>query len=301
MKVLINREPLRDRPWGGGNLFLIALCDSLSKNKVEVTHRLSEDIDIIFMQDPRYSDLQISVNEIASYKTFKPAAKIIHRVNECDARKNTGDIDNLLRECSKITDHTVFVSDWMREYHIARGWNCLRTSVIHNGVDLNHFSPRDKIDNGKINIVTHHWSNNRMKGFDIYEKLDRFVKDSELFTFTYIGRHNSTFKNTKTIDPLYGIDLGKELSKYDVYISGSVYDPGPNHILESVACKIPTYVISTGGGAVEFAGLDHTYDTFEELVEILKSRAYKANDYNARSWSECIDDYMLIIEQYRGK
>ena len=295
MKVLINREPLRNKAWGGGNLFITSLCDILSENKIEVTHRFSDDIDIIFMQDPRYNELNISINEIINYKSTHPKTKIIHRVNECDARKNTDDMDNLLRECSKFTDHTVFVSNWMKNYHIDKEWHCKDTSVIHNGVNLNHFLKREKIKNGKVNIVAHHWSNNRLKGFDIYEKIDDFVGDDNDFTFTYIGRHNNTFKNTRVISPMHGASLGKELAMYDVYISGSVYDPGPNHILESIACKIPTYVISNGGGAVEFAGSDHTYSTFEELIDILKSKNYKLNNYSPRSWRECISDYMSLI------
>ena len=295
MKVLVNRKPRRDQPWGGGNLFVIALCDFLTDLGVDVVHSFSEDIDTVFMQDPRYDNLGISINEIYAYKSYKPDVKIIHRVNECDARKNTSDIDSLLRECSKISDHTVFVSGWMRDYHVSKGWDCNNTSVIHNGVDLNHFYQRDKIENGKINIVTHHWSNNRMKGFDIYDEIDRFIGLNDDFTFTYIGRENGTFRNTKVIDPIYGLDLGEELGKYDVYVSGSKHDPGPNHVLESIASNIPTYVISSGGGAVELAGESHTYSSIESLVKILKEKSYINNDYTPRSWQECTREYSSII------
>jgi hypothetical protein len=296
VKILINRKPLRDRAWGGGNLFVTALCDTMSSNGHQVVYEFSEDIDVIFMQDPRYSDLNISINEIISYKHFKKDTKVIHRVNECDARKNTTGVDNLLRDCSGHTDHTVFVSEWMKNYHLKKGWKSDSSSVIYNGVNLDHFSKREKIQNGKINIVAHHWSNNRLKGFDIYEKIDKFVSDNDDFTFTYIGRHSEQFSNTRVIDPIYGKELGKELSKYDVYISGSMYDPGPNHILESLACRIPTYVISKGGGAVEFAGKSHAYDTFEDLVSILQSKEYKPNDYIPNTWEHCISEYMNVID-----
>lgn len=296
MKILVNRKPLRDRPWGGGNLFITALSDILSSKGHRIVHNMSNDIDTIFMHDPRYSDLKISINEILQYKNWKPDTKIIHRINECDARKNTEGVDSLMIECSKFTDHTVFVSEWMKNYYFEKNWNCKNNSVIYNGVNLDHFSPREKINNGKINIVAHHWSNNRLKGFDIYEKLDSFIEANSDFTFTYIGRHNNTFKNTKTIEPIHGITLGKELSKYDVYISGSVYDPGPNHILESLACNIPTYVVSNGGGAVEFAGESHSYKTFEELVSILKRKNYDKNKFNPFSWEECIERYSEVLE-----
>ncbi len=300
MKILVNREPLRNRSWGGGNLFVIALCDMLSDRGYNVTHSLSENIDAIFMHDPRYSDLKISINEIVSYRNFKPEVKVIHRVNECDARKSTEGVDSLLSESSRYTDVTVFVSEWMKQYHISKGWNCNNIHVIHNGVDTSHFSERDKIKNGKINIVAHHWSNNRLKGFDVYEKIDKFVGENSDFTFTYIGRHNNTFKNTNLIDPIHGESLGRELSKYDVYVSASLFDPGPNHILESLACKIPTYVISKGGGAVEFAGESHAYETFEDLVGILLSKKYSNNKYSPQTWEQCISKYIDIISGMVG-
>ena len=266
MRILINRKPV-DGPWGGGNLFVKAFCQYFRSIGHEVVHDFQKDVDVIFMQDPRYSDLGISINEIAKYKQMNPRVGLIHRVNECDARKGTTDMDFLLRECSKITDLTVFVSKWMENYHKALGWHCSKTSVVYNGVDLDHFKKRDKIKNGKINIVTHHWSDNPLKGADVYKFLDDFVGENpEEYTFTYIGRSGIEFKNSNLISPLYGKSLGEELSKYDVYVSGSKYDPGPNHIIESIACKIPTLCHSQGGGSVEFCGSHMSYENNGGLV-----------------------------------
>jgi len=293
MKVLVNRKPI-DGPWGGGNLLVSALCKGLRDFGIEVVYEFQPGIDVIFMQDPRPGNTGISINHIASWKIQNPNVKVIHRVNECDARKGTTGFDSFLSECSRYTDYTVFVSNWMRDYHLSKGWNCKDTGVIYNGVDLDHFKKREKLNNGKVNIVTHHWSNNRMKGFDIYEAIDRFVKDSD-FTFTYIGRELGTFNNTSIISPLFGQALGDELSKYDVYISGSLYDPGPNHILESIACQIPTYVTKDGGGAVEFAGQDHAFEDIDQLLRIIRSRSYVNNSLSINSWGQCTDQYLDIM------
>ena len=295
MKVLVNRTPVNG-PWGGGNLLVRSLYEILPKMGATVVSKFEDDIDIIFMQDPRYGDTGISINEIAAYKKFRNKAKIIHRVNECDARKGTHDVDQLLSECSKHTDHTVFVSNWMKEYHIKKSWNCSETSVIYNGVNNDHFSEGKKIKNGKVNIVTHHWSNNRMKGFDIYDKIDEFVGQNSDFTFTYIGRENGTFKNTSVIEPLFGKDLGTRLSEYDVYISGSLFDPGPNHILESISCKIPTYVHHQGGGCIEFAGKSHVYRSFEDLKNILQLKKYERNSFKTHDWNECMRQYFNLFK-----
>ena len=296
MKVLVNREPV-DGPWGGGNLLVRSLYEILPRHDVKIVSKFEKDIDLIFIQDPRYGNTGISINEIVQYKSKYPGTKIVHRINECDARKGTSGVDNMLSECSKYTDHTVFVSNWMKKYHEDKGWNCSNTSVIYNGVDKDHFSKGEKIKNGKVNIVTHHWSNNKMKGFDIYNAIDEFVGLNEDFTFTYIGRENGTFKNTSVIDPLFGKHLGECLSKYDVYISGSLFDPGPNHILESLSCEIPTYVHSMGGGCVEFAGKTHMYETFEELKETLNSKNYNKNFLTPQSWGECMSQYFNLFKE----
>lgn len=298
MKILINRKPV-DGPWGGGNLFVRAFCESATKAGHEAVFRFEDDIDVIFVQDPRYSDLGISINEIAQYKQSNPNVKLIHRVNECDARKNTNDVDLMLRQTSSVTDTTVFVSHWMKDYHLDKGWLCEDVAVVYNGVDREHFQKRDKIQNGKINIVAHHWSDNRMKGADVYEFLDALVAEDERFTFTYIGRTSSELKHSNVMKPLSGLDLGKELSRYDVYVSGSRFDPGPNHILESLACEIPTIVHADGGGAVEFAGCNFSFQNSEELISLLASTPDISNVVMPSSWEESVGRYLALIERMK--
>jgi len=289
LKILINRK-LVDGPWGGGNLFVKAFIKEMSSLKHHIIHNLEADIDCVFIQDPRYDELGISINEIINYKrNYKPNICIVQRINECDARKGTQDVDDILRECSNYLDHTFFVSDWMKDYHIQRGWNCKSNSTLLNGVD-EFFVPRAKIKNGKINIVTHHWSNNYMKGFDIYDKIDEEVGKRNDITFTYIGRERGSFKNTRVIEPLYGEVLANELGKYDVYVSASKFDPGPNHVLEALACQIPTYAHVNGGGTVEFVGKNHTYSDWNDLLNIINKNSFMLNDFKTRSWQCCILD-----------
>lgn len=296
MKILLNRKPVNG-PWGGGNLFVKSFVDEMTNLGHKIVHGFEEDIDIIFVQDPRYDELGISINEIVGYKqNYRPQTKIIQRVNECDARKGTNDVDNLLRECSKYIDHTIFVSNWMKDYHITKGWDCNSNSVLVNGVD-DFYKARSKLNNNKINIVTHHWSNNYLKGFDIYDLLDSEAGKRNDITFTYIGRERGTFKNTRVIAPLYGEDLAKELGRYDIYVSASKFDPGPNHILESIACQIPTYAHVDGGGAVEFVGEDHTYAEWSDLIDIINKGDLKENACKTRSWKQCIFDLNTALNE----
>ena len=135
-----------------------------------------------------------------------------------------------------------------------------------------------------------------MKGFDIYDQLDNFVKHREDYTFTYIGRERGSFSNTHVVESLYGKALGEELGKYDVYVSGSRFDPGPNHILESIACEIPTYSFIDGGGSCEFTGEDHVYKSFNELEKILLAKEFKKNNFKTNTWKNCINQLADIMK-----
>jgi hypothetical protein len=287
MKILINRKPVNG-PWGGGNNFVKAMHKYLPKMGHQISNRLNQGPDIIFLMDPRYDNDCISINEAISYKRENPNVIIIQRINECDARKGTNHVDELLSKCSEYIDITIFVSNWMKDYHFKKGWKCKKNYVLINGVS-GFYKKREKIKNGKINIVTHHWSDNYMKGFDIYEKIDDLLEDRKDITFTYIGRERGTFKNSNVVSPLFGEDLAKELGKYDLYVSASRFDPGPNHILESIACEIPTFSYFEGGGACEFTGSDFVFNDFEDLVEKIDKKEYNNNTTKVFTWKECME------------
>ena len=296
MKILINRKPVAG-PWGGGNLFVTSFCKVMKELGHNIVHKLEDNIDLFFIMNPRYDELQISINEAIEYKKKFPQTKILQRINDCDARKNTSNVDNMLSECSKHIDGAIFVSNWMKEYFTTKKpWFCEKNFVLVNGVETGH-DHVNKTTNEKINIVTHHWSNNYLKGFDIYDLIDDFVGKNEKYTFTYIGRERGTFKNTKVINPLHGDFLYNELKKYDVYISASRYDPGPNHILESISCGLPTYVHKEGGGCAEFAGKSHVFDGFDDLVTLLKENNFSKNNKNFVNWRESLLKLNNIIRE----
>lgn len=296
MKIYINRKPVAG-PWGGGNNFVKALYEYLPRLGYEIVQNPYVEIpQVIYLQSPKNDNVcNFSINDALKIKSKYPNVSIILRVNECDARKGTKDVDSLWLECSKYIDKTIFVSHWIKNYFLEKAWACKNNHILYNGVDKAHFRNMNKINNGKVNIVTHHWSNNRMKGFDIYEKLDKFVGKNNNYTFTYIGRHLNTFKNTKILEPLFGKELGEALGVYDIYISGSKYDPGPNHILESLACSIPTFVCKDGGGSCEFAGKEYTYEDFDNFIDLIKIRKKQNSTIDIDDWMTTTHKFSKII------
>jgi len=303
MKIHINRSP-RYTPWGGGALFVNAFHEHVPSAGHELVPpgSMTTAPDVIMIAGLGPEESNTSAEQLIMYKmmvTGHKDVKLILRVNENDARKGTCDVDKYLLKLAPHVDGTVFVSDWLRDYFEKKGWPTSNSTVIINGVDKEIFKPQSKLNNGKLNIVAHHWSNNEMKGFDIYEQLDEFVgKNPDKFSFTYIGRDRQTFKHTNVIRPLFGKKLGEELGKHDVYVSASRWDPGPNHILEALACELPTLVHVDGGGAVEFAGAFSSYHDWEELKDMITADCplQTRRPIPLVEWKHCIREYIDFIE-----
>ena len=45
-------------------------------------------------------------------------AIVIHRINECDERKNTNYVNKYIIEANKIADQTIFVSEWLKNIYV---------------------------------------------------------------------------------------------------------------------------------------------------------------------------------------
>lgn len=292
MKISINRKTIAG-PWGGGNNFVKAVYDSAPAN-VKLSNSLDVDTDLILLMDPRKEGGSFDAQEAFNYSLNKNV-KIIQRINECDARKGTEHMDSVLLQCSRINHKTIFVSKWMQDYFNKKGWSCKQQYVVHNGVEDCYFLGKEKESHEPLKIVTHHWSNNYMKGFDAYEFLDYLSTKNDKIVFTYVGRERGTFVNSKIVPPLHGKNLAEELSKHDVYVSASRNDPGPNHILEAIAVGLPTYVHAEGGGAVEFAGQDHTFKNLFELEKLISNFSFKKNSYSPLRWNESMSSFWRIV------
>jgi hypothetical protein len=305
MRVYVNVSPVRGA-WGGGNQWTKAFISCL----VRSGHVIDMDAQVVVIGSLDSDGNHPSAEALVDHVMNRPnRPKVIIRVNENDARRGTGHVDDRLLRLSEKVDGTVFVSSWLKSYFEAKGWVCPSSTTIWNGVDRTVFQSMgwaDKLCNQRVakrhsqrtNIVTHHWSDNRMKGADVYEAIDAFVgRNAEAFTFTYIGRTQSTFQHSQLVPPAPADSLGRLLGRYDVYVSGSRWDPGPNHITESISCGLPTYVHKDGGGCVEFAGRDHAYGDWDELERLLLTRSFKPNSTSLSSWEECTQRYVGYIQE----
>ena len=283
-------------PWGGGNLFVKNLINYLIKNKIHVLDNLyHENIDVILMTDPLKNSISTnySLKDIKNYKRYiNPNVKIVHRINECDERKNTVSLNEFIYSANQCSDATVFVSNWLKNLYLEQGYKMSSPHVIMSGSNLEVFNSNNKsLWNGKdkISIVTHHWGGNLNKGFDVYERLDEIVGEldySSLFQFTYIGNlpEGFRFKNTKYLKPLDGLSLATELKKNHIYITASRNEPSGNHHIEGALCGLPIMYINSGA-LPEYCrdyGVEFNIDNLEEKLMEVKN------------------DYPLLIEKLKN-
>jgi len=313
MKISIGSK-LIEGPWGGGNLFIKNLTTFLlSKGHFVVEDLKDDDIDILLFTDPRSDKGSTSTFNHIDIKRYKkymnPNAVVVQRINECDERKMTKGVNELYLKSSKVSNHIIFVSEWLRRLYIDLGISENNSSVILSGSDKEIFNrvgttPYNK--GSKIKIVTHHWSSNKMKGMDVYNYLDYLSttpKWSNVFQFTYIGNTSFEFKleNSVVKAPMEDIEIAAELKKNHLYVTGSVNEPSGNHHIEAAQCGLPILFLNSGG-LVEYCrdyglGFDNLIDFEVKLEEIINNYSVYKNklkkyQLNSQTMSE---EYELLF------
>lgn len=255
MKISIGHI-IQHGPFGGGNRFVVSLARALEDAGHSVRYDLdADDVDLILITDPRLRspNIPFAAGAALRYITRRnPLAVIVHRINECDERKGTRTMNARLRTANYAADHTVFIASWLRDLDVWRGTG--GQSVILNGADTRIFHANGQTPwggKGPVRFVTHHWGGNRLKGFDVYERLDAMLDRPEWhgrIEFTYIGNlpPGVRFANARHIAPLNGDELADELRRHHAYISASVNEPAGMHHIEGALCGLPLLYRQSG-------------------------------------------------------
>jgi hypothetical protein len=313
LKIAIGYH-LQDGPWGGGNQFAQSLRHALESRGDIVQFDLAEpDLDIILLTDPRWRSPSVSFGSgaILRYLTLlNPSALVVHRINECDQRKNTRHMNRHLRWANYVADHTVFIASWLKTLDVWR--RNTPNSVILNGGDATVFRREQNIPwSGceALKLVTHHWGGNWMKGFDVYTRLDEMLALPEWhgrLEFTYIGNlpDGFRFNHACHLPPLHGNILARELAKHHVYITASLNEPAGMHHIEGALSGLPVLYRRSGalpeyccGYGIEFEGDDFVpslqamLDRYGELKQYMPSYPHTAERMCA-CYLDLFDDIM---------
>ena len=266
-KIFVNFKPDLTKPYGGGNISVFYLINYLFNNAsdFEVTYELEPNTLIYIVIDPFKDNAfkKYSLQDIVHYKETN-GGNIVIRVNDCDKTREISDIErsreHQIGKYFSHIDYFVFNSEFIKNYYFEKFQEKElemqdNYKVIINGCDQHIFknsSPNKEITN-KTKLVTHHWSSNMNKGYQLYYDLWKFSKTHSVdFEITFIGKNvPSMFTEVPIVGPYVTHELSQELNKHHIYISDSRYDSCPNHILEAISCGLPLLVSNYEGGARE--------------------------------------------------
>jgi glycosyltransferase involved in cell wall biosynthesis len=267
---------------------------------------LEEPVDVIVLIDPR-PDLQnkaFGISEIAEYRRRHPEVRVLHRVNECDQRKGTDFMDRMLGEANRFADHTVFISEWLRDYHAERWFDRARPhSAIYNGADPRVFHPIGsrtwRPEDGPFRLVTHHWSANPLKGFDVYRQVDDLIAEGGLpgVELRVIGRwpDGTRWRAARTCAPTHGADLADRLRECHAYITASRWEPCGMHHVEGAQCGLPLLYHEDGGGIVE-AGVRYGIGFRDDVGAAVESMRSRCAEYRLRVLGEMPSGERMCLE-----
>jgi len=307
MKVSIGSKIVKG-PWGGGNLFVKNLSNYLVNLGHQVLFDLSDpDIDLILLTDPRSrkeSSSTFNHNEINLYKKFiNPNVAVVQRINECDERKNTNNINEFYLVASECADKVVFVSEWLKNIYLNLGMEASKGLVILSGSDKEVFKDylNKEINNNKVKIVTHHWSSHKNKGFEAYLLLDNLLNSEKWknkLSFSYIGNTSKDyiFENTEVINPLSGENLARKLSENDIYFTASINEPSGNHHIEAALCGLPVLYLNSGGIPEYCDGFGVSFNNLQELEKKLEEIISKKDYFQSKLTNYPFDSKNMNME-----
>ena len=139
MNIAVNFKALSG-PSGGGISFLNALISGFESKGHKIFFDLScKNLDIILILDPRWNHSSSAFNskQIIKYlNRVNPKAIVVHRINECDERKNTNFMNKKLRQINYLADATIFVGKWLLDLKVTNQFSFHDLDiVIKNGAN----------------------------------------------------------------------------------------------------------------------------------------------------------------------
>ena len=318
MKISIGTK-IKQGPWGGGNLFAINLANFLKDNNHQVVFDLKDDdIDLILITEPRKTSESSAYTpqDVSNYQKYiKEDSVVVHRVNECDERKNTKYVNKYLIEANKTSDFTIFVSKWLKNLYTEQGMGTKEKHVIYAGANKEIFNdtgfiPWDKKE--KLKIVTHHWGANWNKGFETYVKIDELLEDKlwkNKIEFMYIGNlpKGFTFNNVNVVKPLSGKELSAKIKENHLYITGSLNEPSGNHHIEGAQCGLPVLYLNSGGTPEycnDYGLIFNKMNLEEKILEMMNDYGVyvkKLKEYPFSSQKMCSDYENLFLHMLKKK
>ena len=294
MRICLSLKVNPNQPGGGGAKFTAKFAEYMTSqgHSVEYFFKADDPPDCVFFLDHKlYSDERtnkwLGLEQAQAIKSRLPNLPIITRINDIGAPKDRPvDFVQRFSDLANLSDHVIFISKWLRDDYY-KGKITSPSTVIHNSVDEDVFTLKDYnepnficgISPQNLSLFTHHWSPSRIKGWDMYQQIDEWIKDKNI-NFTFTGNLPSGVKleNSTILSPLTGVELANEIKKHDVYVTASEFEPCGMHHIEGIACGLPYLYTSKGGGLREAGDFGFEFENFKQFTEKLGDIADQYKD-----------------------
>lgn len=293
--------------WGGGNQFLLALREELTKRGLYAAS--VEDADVVLFNSFHLGEW-VPLRSLSQEKRRRPELRVAHRVDgPFSLVRSTSSWDDRVVSLLNflLADGTVFQSDWSRGECEARGIGSGgKCATIVNAAgptfhpSIEAMKPRLS---DKIRIVSSGWSTNSNKGFSDIEWLDRNL-DFSRYEFTYFGNSPISFGNIRIEEPLNSSELAKNLRSYDIFFSGARNEPCSNALIEGMASGLPALAFHGGGNSQIVSSGGRTYSDVREVPAYLDEISSNLDDFQRtlpkRSIENVADQYLEFFEGLSG-
>jgi glycosyltransferase involved in cell wall biosynthesis len=288
-------------PYGGGNQFLKALRNECREAG-------------IYTDDPGQADVFLfnsfqNLRQALKYKKKYPDKIFVHRVDgPISLYRNSRDssIDRLIFEVNNfIADATIFQSNFSLQANKDLGMHFNRLNkIIFNAPDNSIFHPGGRknpdFKNRKLKLISISWSSNMMKGFDVYQYLDKNL-DFSKYEYVFVGNSPVKFDNIRQLPPQDSASVANLLRNSDIYITASKKDPCSNSLIEALSCGLPAVVLNDGGHPELIGWGGEKFDSPAEIVEKIEKIRHNYNQYTdslplynladiAKQYSDFIED-----------
>ena len=296
MIIYINRQP-KSGPWGGGAKTVNKLAELLLSKGHTVVYQLSKGIDVIFCFDPRPNSFGEHIDHLYAYKRSFPRTKIIQRVGDVGTHGKP-ELTHMVKQCLTRSDYFIFPSEWSKRWINYQGSNC---AVVDNApMQIFYQNRNSNLELGKeIKVVTHHWSTNPKKGFDIYEKFDQWCEGKNI-SFHYIGQVPPGVQFKNYTKPISAEALSEELPKHDIYLTASEEEAGANHVLEALAAGLPVVYRENGGSIENYCNYyGENYSNFDDMIEKINKVTQNYKTLKNQVLQYTITNDFVVEEYYR--
>ncbi len=256
-----------DSPTGGGNQFLKAMALELKALGHQVTSRPTPDTQAVLLNGFNYaSGKHLRVRQIAQLRQtgrmtllgelvpvrmhlrrVRKGPVLIHRVDGVPelVRGHKGRADEIQTAVDRLTDHTVFQTEYCRTSFTQHcGIDPASWRTINNVVDPGIFFPDMAVDApvGTLRLVAVSWSPNRRKGFDTLADVSRLPGVELTFVGNWCPEVDPA--NVKLAGVRDSAGVSEILRSSHAMVHAAWEEPCSNAIVEAMASGLPKWSIS---------------------------------------------------------